>query len=121
MYGWIVIILLSTRLISSDSTSEPLNVARYIRIFTSLTREEIKTIEVDQTVALLLRPLQKCLAQEITIMVHSEVDYEQTVSDFIVLFGNVDASVLCALDEETLLQVYAVLIRPPTAWPCFCF
>jgi len=80
--------------------------ARYIRIFTSLTQEEIEAIEAEQAAAPHLRPLQKRLAQEITIMVHSEADYEQAVVASNVLFGNADASALRALDEETLLQVF---------------
>ncbi len=80
--------------------------ARYIRIFTSLTREEIEAIEAEQAAAPHLRPLQKRLAKELTVMVHSEADYEQAVAASNVLFGNADASALRALDEETLLQVF---------------
>lgn len=80
--------------------------ARYIRIFTSLTQEEITAIEVEQAAAPHLRPLQKRLAQELTVMVHSEADYEQAVTASNILFGNADASALRALEEETLLQVF---------------
>ena len=80
--------------------------ARYIRIFTSLTQEEILALEAEQAEAPHLRPLQKRLAKEITIMVHSEQDYEQAVAASNMLFGNANADALKSLDEETLLQVF---------------
>ena len=54
--------------------------ARYIRIFTSLSREEIEALEKEQAEAPHLRPLQKRLAKEITVLVHSEADYETAVA-----------------------------------------
>ncbi len=80
--------------------------ARYIRIFTSLTQEEILALEAEQAEAPHLRPLQKRLAKELTIMVHSEADYEQAVAASNMLFGNADSAALKSLDEETLLQVF---------------
>ena len=49
--------------------------ARYIKIFTSLTREEIEALIAEQQAAPHLRPLQKRLAREVTVMVHSEGRY----------------------------------------------
>ena len=51
------------------------------------------------------RPLQKCLAKEITTMVHSAEDYETAVEASQMLFGNNTAEILHKLDEETLLAV----------------
>ena len=79
--------------------------ARYIRIFTSLSREEIEALEKEQAEAPHLRPLQKRLAKEITVLVHSEADYETAVAATNMLFGNADPEALKALDETTLLQV----------------
>ena len=45
--------------------------ARYIRIFTTLSREEIEALEAEQTADPGARPLQKRLARELTVMVHS--------------------------------------------------
>ena len=64
--------------------------ARYIRIFTSLSREEIEALEKEQAEAPHLRPLQKRLAKEITVLVHSEADYETAVTATNMLFGNAD-------------------------------
>ena len=80
--------------------------ARYIRIFTSLSREEIEALEKEQAEAPHLRPLQKRLAKEITVLVHSEADYETAVAATNMLFGNADPVALKALDETTLLQVF---------------
>lgn len=80
--------------------------ARYIRIFTSLSKEEIEGLEKEQAEAPHLRPLQKALAKEITIMVHSQEDYETAIAATNMLFGNADTAALKSLDETTLLQVF---------------
>ena len=80
--------------------------ARYIKIFTALSKEEIEMLEKEQEAAPHLRPLQKRLAQEITIMVHSEEDYNAAVEASNILFGNATSDALKRLDEETLLDVF---------------
>ena len=79
---------------------------RYIKIFTSLTREEIEALIAEHDAAPHLRVLQKRLAKEVTIMVHSEEDYNAAVEASNILFGNATAEALHALDEETFLQVF---------------
>ena len=79
---------------------------RYIRIFTSLTQEEILDLEKQQEEAAHLRPLQKRLAQELTVMVHSQEDYELAVAASNLLFGNGGAEELRKFDEQTLLQIF---------------
>ena len=78
---------------------------KYIKIFTALDKEEIEGLVVEQKAAPHLRALQKRLAKEITIMVHSEEDYNQAVEASNILFGNATADALKKLDEETFLQV----------------
>ncbi len=80
--------------------------ARYIKIFTSLSKEEIDALVLAQQEAAHLRPLQKRLAQELTVMVHSQQDYEAAVDASGILFGSSTADALKTLDEETLLQVF---------------
>jgi tyrosyl-tRNA synthetase len=80
--------------------------AKYIKIFTALEKEEIARLEAEQTEAPHLRPLQKRLAKEITIMVHSEEDYELAVEASNILFGGSTSDILKKLDEETLLAVF---------------
>lgn len=79
---------------------------RYIRIFTSLTREEIEALEKEQEEAPHLRALQKRLAQELTVMVHSQEDFELAVAASNLLFGNGGADELRKFDEQTLLQIF---------------
>jgi tyrosyl-tRNA synthetase len=79
---------------------------KYIKIFTALSKEEIEALAAEQKVAPHLRPLQKRLAKEVTVMVHSEEDYEQAVEASNILFGNAAADALKKLDEETFLQVF---------------
>jgi len=79
---------------------------KYIKIFTALSKEEIQGLVEEQKTAAHLRPLQKRLAKEITIMVHCEEDYEAAVNASSILFGNSTAESLKSLDEETLLQVF---------------
>jgi tyrosyl-tRNA synthetase len=80
--------------------------AKYIRIFTALGQEEIKMLEEEQAVAPHLRPLQKRLAKEITVMVHTIEDYEAAVEASDILFGHATSDALKKLDEDTLLAVF---------------
>lgn len=79
---------------------------RYIRIFTTLERKEIETLIAEHEQAPHLRLLQKRLAEEVTVMVHSREDYNAAVEASNILFGNATADALRKLDEETLLQVF---------------
>ena len=80
--------------------------AKYIRIFTDLSREEIEALEAEQEKDPGLRPLQKRLAREITVMVHSEKDYEMAVEASQILFSNKAQDILHRIDEPTLLAVF---------------
>lgn len=80
--------------------------ARYIKIFTSLSKEEIDALVIAQQEAPHLRPLQKKLAEELTVMVHTREDYDAAVNASGILFGSSTADTLKTLDEETLLQVF---------------
>jgi tyrosyl-tRNA synthetase len=85
----------------SDADAE-----KYIKIFTSLPKNEIDALVSEQQAAPHLRPLQKRLAEEITIMAHSREDYEKAVSASEILFGRATSDTLREIDEETLLQVF---------------
>lgn len=79
---------------------------KYIKIFTDLTKEEIDVLVKEQEAAPHLRPLQKRLAKEVTIMVHSEAAYNSAVEASSILFGNSTSEALKNLDEATLLDVF---------------
>lgn len=80
--------------------------AKYIKIFTSLDKEEIDSLIAQHAEAPHLRILQKRLAQEVTTMVHSEEDYKTAVEASEILFGNSTHDALVKLDEKTLLEVF---------------
>ena len=80
--------------------------ARYIKIFTSLSREEIEALTAEHAQAPHLRVLQKRLAKEVTVMVHSEDDYNAAVEASGILFGGATSEALHRLDEATLLAVF---------------
>ncbi len=79
---------------------------KYIKIFTMLTQEEIVSLVAEQAENPGLRPIQKRLAKEITIMVHSEADYEAAVEASQILFSNKAQEILHKIDEDTLLSVF---------------
>ena len=79
---------------------------RYIKIFTSLTKEEIDALIEEHHKDPGLRVLQKRLAQEVTVMVHSQEDYEAAVEASNILFGKATRESLSRLDEATLLDVF---------------
>ena len=79
---------------------------RYIKIFTSLTKEEIDALIEEHRQDPGLRVLQKRLAQEVTVMVHSQEDYEAAVEASNILFGKATRESLSRLDEATLLDVF---------------
>ncbi|MDE6683540.1 MAG: tyrosine--tRNA ligase, partial [Muribaculaceae bacterium] len=79
---------------------------KYIKIFTSLPKEEIEALVEEHKQDPGARPLQKRLAKEVTVMVHSEKDYEAAVEASKILFSNQAAEALRNIDEKTLLDVF---------------
>lgn len=77
---------------------------RFIKMFTLLLKEEIESLIEEHDKAPHLRLLQKRLAKEVTIMVHSEADYESAVKASSILFGEATNEVLRTIDETTLLS-----------------
>ena len=60
---------------------------RLIRVFTLLSREEIEELERQHNEAPHLRILQKAIAEDVTIRVHSQTGYELAVKASEVLYG----------------------------------
>ena len=79
---------------------------RYIRIFTHFTKEEIEAMEQEHDAAPHLRILQKALAKDLTIRVHSEEDYNAAVNASEILFGKGTSESLAALPEKLFLSVF---------------
>ena len=75
-------------------------------MFTLLSREEIESLIEEHEKAPHMRVLQKALAKEVTVMVHSEKDYEIAVEASKVLFGKSTEETLRKLDDKTILSVF---------------
>ena len=80
--------------------------AKYIKIFTVLSQEEIKKIVSEHNQAPHERVLQKRLAEEVTVMVHSQTDYEGAVEASQILFGKGTTASLRKMNESTFLSVF---------------
>jgi tyrosyl-tRNA synthetase len=78
---------------------------KWIRIFTLLPQDEIDGLLTEHANAPHIRLLQKRLAEELTVLVHSQADYDFAVKASEILFSNDTAEVLASLDEEQLMQV----------------
>ena len=85
----------------SDTDAE-----RYIKIFTSLDKETIDALVAEQNEDPGRRPLQKRLAEEVTVMVHSQAALDQAMEASNILFGKATKENLLKLDEQTLLDVF---------------
>jgi len=85
----------------SDADAE-----KYIKIFTAIGKEEIESLIAEHSQAPHMRILQKRLALEVTVMVHSEEDYLAALEASNILFGNSTSEALKKLDEDTLLAVF---------------
>ena len=80
--------------------------ARYIRIFTLFSKEEIDELERSHAEAPEQRILQKALAKDITIRVHGQEAYDTAIAATELLFGKGTTEQLNALDRDTLLAVF---------------
>ncbi len=79
---------------------------KYIKIFTLLPKEKISELVEEHRQQPHLRSLQKALARDITIRVHSEKDYETALEATEILFGKGTTETLKKLPEQVLLDVF---------------
>ncbi|MBG6131907.1 tyrosyl-tRNA synthetase [Aquimarina sp. EL_43] len=86
---------------TSDEDAE-----KYIKIFTFLTEVEIKTLVAAHKEAPHQRILQKKLADEVTVIVHSQEDLDNAIKASAILFGKSTSEDLKGLDEATFLDVF---------------
>jgi tyrosyl-tRNA synthetase len=86
---------------TSDEDAE-----KYIKIFTLLSQETVEKLVDEHLQAPHERNLQKTLAKELTIMVHSEEDYNTAVEASQILFGRSTSEILHRIDENTFLSVF---------------
>ncbi len=79
---------------------------RYIKIFTSLERNVIEALVSEHSQDAGRRILQKRLAEEVTVMVHSKEALEMAQEASNILFGKSTKESLQQLDEQTLLDIF---------------
>ncbi|RTZ09336.1 tyrosine--tRNA ligase [Flavobacterium sp. GSP6] len=79
---------------------------KYIKIFTFLDAATIDTLIVEHKTAPHLRVLQRRLAEELTVFVHSKEDLENAIKASNILFGNSTSDDLKQLNEATFLDVF---------------
>lgn len=79
---------------------------RYIRIFTELSHDEIAALVAEHKNAPHERKLQRRLAEEVTVMVHSHEALQMAVEASAILFGNATKEMLSRIDEQTLLSLF---------------
>ncbi len=85
----------------SDAEAE-----KYIKIFTFLERQEIEALIAEHNNAPHLRNLQKTLAKEVTVMVHSDDHYRTALNASEILFGKATKETLLAISERDFLNVF---------------
>jgi len=86
---------------TSDEDAE-----KYIKIFTFLSKQEIDGLIKEHQEAPHMRALQKRLAEEITVMVHSQEDLENAQKASNILFGKSTSEDLKGLNEKTFLDIF---------------
>lgn len=80
--------------------------AKYIKIFTLLERSEIEKLVSGHNKSPHERILQKRLAEEVTVMVHSREELESAVEASQILFGKGTTESLKKMSESTFLSVF---------------
>jgi tyrosyl-tRNA synthetase len=80
--------------------------AKYIKIFTLLGQGEIETLIDSHSKAPHERILQKRLAEEMTVMVHSREEYDAVTEASQILFGKGTTESLKRMNESTFLSVF---------------
>ncbi len=89
---------------TSDKDAE-----KYIKIFTILPIEKINTLIEKHREQSYLRLLQKTLAKELTITVHSEKDYNSSVEASQILFGKSTKKTIEMIDSKIIDSVFATV------------
>ncbi len=80
--------------------------AKYIKIFTLLEKDEIGELIAEHSKAPHERILQKRLAEEVTVMVHSKEELDSAIEASQILFGKGTTESLKKMNEATFLSVF---------------
>jgi tyrosyl-tRNA synthetase len=79
---------------------------KYLKIFTMLKREEIEALSASHAEAPHNRLMQKKLAEELTVMVHSREEYNMAQEASGILFGQGTTESLKKIREDVFLSVF---------------
>jgi len=79
---------------------------KYLKIFTMLKREEIEALAQEHGDAPHNRLMQKKLAEELTVMVHTRDEYDMAVEASGILFGKGTTDSLKKIREDVFLSVF---------------
>ena len=79
---------------------------RFVKIFTMLSKQEVDQLIEEHARAPHKRVLQKALAREMTVMVHSREDFEMAEEASEILFGKGTTESLGKIDEKTFLELF---------------
>ena len=79
---------------------------KFIKLFTLLSKEEIEHLTEEHDKAPHNRLLQKRLAEEVTIMVHSKEECDKVISASNVLFGGGSIDTFKGLDDDTIMSIF---------------
>lgn len=77
--------------------------ARWIRVFSLYSEQQVRQFETEHAAAPHTRVLQNALARDLVGRVHSEADYRSAVQTSEILFGNGAAEALSSLSERDIL------------------
>ena len=79
---------------------------KYLKIFTMLKREEIEALISEHAEVPHIRVMQRKLAEELTVMVHSPEEYEMALEASGILFGKGTTESLKLIREDVFLSVF---------------
>lgn len=78
----------------------------YIRIFTFLDQQTVENLVTRHNENPHLRELQKTLAQEITVAIHGQEEFEKALAASQILFGSDPIEGITKVDKQTMLDVF---------------
>ena len=95
---------------STDADAE-----KYIKIFTFLPKEEIDALIEEHKQAPHLRQLQRKLAEEVTVFVHSQEALEEAIKRSEFVFSNFDREGLNAISEDFFEDIFGEFFHAEVA------
>jgi len=79
---------------------------KYLKIFTMLDKKEIEALVAEHAAEPHVRHMQKKLAEELSVMVHSREEYDMAVEASDILFGKGTTESLKKIREDVFLSVF---------------